>query len=160
MPLVYLALGSNMGDRHRYLDEATALIVELVGQVVATSKRYETEPVGFVSSSLFVNAVLAVDTLLAPMALLTKTQEIERILGRQSKSVAGQYHDRPIDLDILLYADYRYDSPVLTIPHPRMCERRFVLEPLAELAPDLIHPWLRVPVAVLLKAQKTSPTPI
>lgn len=150
MPLVYLALGSNLGDRHRYLDEAMALIGDMVGQVVATSKRYETEPMGFVSSSLFVNVVLAVDTTLSPMTILTTTQDIERRLGREHKSLGGVYHDRPIDIDILLYGDYRYDSPVLTVPHPRMCERLFVLEPLAEIAPGLPHPQRGDTISMLL----------
>lgn len=150
MPLVYLALGSNLGDRQRHLEDAIALIGDMLGPVVATSKRYETEPMGFVSSSLFVNMVLAVDTALSPMAALAATQDIECRLGRDHKSVDGVYHDRPIDIDILLYGDYRYDSPVLTVPHPRMCERLFVLEPLAEIAPGLPHPQRGDTISMLL----------
>lgn len=136
MPTVYLALGSNLGDRHALLDSAIAHIGQDVGRVKAVSNRYETEPEGFVSSSSFVNAVIEVDTELEPLALLRATQRIECKLGRKTKSTAGQYSDRPIDIDILLYGDQRVETLELTIPHPHISVRRFVLEPLCDVLPD------------------------
>lgn len=130
---VYLALGSNLGDRHAILDEAIVLIGRSIGRVQAVSRRYETEPEGFSSSHLFVNVALAVETNLSPEALLDATQQIEVSLGRTTKSVHGSYADRTIDIDILLYDDLCYETPRLTIPHPRMACRRFVLEPLCDL---------------------------
>lgn len=156
MPLIYLALGSNLGDRHHNLDKAISLIEKRIGHIIDISKRYETEPEGFVSSSLFVNVVLAADTALSPMVLLQATQEIERDLGRSTKSIGNIYQDRPIDIDILLYSDYRYDSPELTIPHRHMCNRFFVLEPLVEIAPSLIHPCIGKSMYSLLESLSQS----
>lgn len=149
---IYLALGSNQGDRHALLDRATTLVAEQIGAIVAQSPRYETEPEGFVSSFAFVNAVIAVETRLSPRQVLVATQGIERTLGRQHKSIGGQYTDRLIDLDLLLYGALRYDSLELTIPHPRMHERSFVLIPLADIAPESIHPSLGCSIRELLEA--------
>lgn len=129
----YLSLGSNLGDRSRILAGAIMKINELVGDVVRQSAFIETEPLGFSSSNKFLNACVCVDTDLSPRELLDMTQLIERSLGRTEKSHNGHYHDRPIDIDILLYDDLTVDEPDLKIPHPHMHERDFVMRPLREI---------------------------
>lgn len=131
--LVYLALGSNEGDRHTYMQRAIDSLAERVGTVEAVSEWIETEPVGFVSSFAFLNAALRLRTHLEPLVLLEELQSIERHLGRKRKSHDGQHYDRTIDLDILLYDDIRIEHPQLQIPHPRMWERPFVIGPLREV---------------------------
>lgn len=131
--LVYLSLGSNQGERHKLLNHAIELIQERLGAVEMVSQFIETEPQGFVSSSMFLNAALRLRTSLSPLALLLGLQQIEQKLGRTSKSHDGIHYDRPIDLDILLYDNIRITSEQLTIPHPRMHERNFVLIPLREI---------------------------
>lgn len=133
MAVVYLGLGSNLGDRRAEIRRAVALIGERVGEVVRLSSMYETEPWGFSSDNQFVNAAVRVDTPLSPRQVLEATQAIERDMGRTVKSVDGQYHDRVIDIDILLYDDLRIDEPDLKIPHPLMHERDFVMRPLNEI---------------------------
>lgn len=133
MHVVYLGLGSNLGERERYVAEAIARIGERVGQVVRQSSLYVTEPWGFRSVHPFVNAVVCCQTTLTPRQLLCATQQIERELGRRHKSHDGAYEDRTIDIDILLYDDLRVDEPDLQIPHPLMYEREFVMQPLREI---------------------------
>lgn len=133
MHVVYLGLGSNLGERERYVAEAVARIDERVGQVVRQSSLYVTEPWGFRSVHPFVNAVVCCQTTLTPRQLLCATQQIERELGRRHKSHDGAYEDRTIDIDILLYDDLRVDEPDLQIPHPLMYEREFVMQPLREI---------------------------
>jgi 2-amino-4-hydroxy-6-hydroxymethyldihydropteridine diphosphokinase len=133
MHVVYLGLGSNLGERERYVAEAIARIGERVGQVVRQSSLYVTEPWGFRSVHPFVNAVVCCQTSLTPRQLLCATQQIERELGRRHKSHDGAYEDRTIDIDILLYDDLRVDEPDLQIPHPLMYEREFVMQPLREI---------------------------
>lgn len=133
MHTVYLALGSNLGDRRRAVMRAAELIGDRVGRVVRMSGLHETAPWGFSSDKMFVNAAVCVDTSLSPHGLLEATQEIERMMGRTVKSVDGRYHDRVIDIDILLYDDIRVDEPDLKIPHPLMYEREFVMVPLREI---------------------------
>ena len=130
---VYLALGANLGDRHQILDQAIGLIEQHIGHVCSRSSYIETEPWGFNSDNKFLNACIAVDTLRSPQELLEATQSIERQLGRTSKSMSGQYHDRPIDIDILLYDRLSIQIPGLTVPHPLMFERDFVMRPLSEI---------------------------
>lgn len=137
---VYLGLGSNMGDKRANIERAIEKIGELVGEVVRQSAFYETEPWGFQSENLFVNAAVKVMTKLTPMELLRTTQQIERELGRKKKTQAPDrnhptpiYHDRPIDIDILLYDDLVVDRPELKIPHPLMWTRDFVIVPLREI---------------------------
>jgi len=133
---VYLGLGSNMGNRQGNLDEALDLLSQRlrVGQV---SSICDTEPVGNVNQPHFLNLVCQVYTTLAPMGLLTLAKGFELKLGRvPSKSNTP----RPIDIDILFYGDQVMETPELVIPHPRLAERAFVLTPLAEIAPDLVHP--------------------
>lgn len=137
MSTLYLSLGTNLGDRRQNLKSALELIGSKVGTVVSASDIIETDPWGFESPNPFLNMVVKVETDLKPLEVLDVTQEIERQLGRATKSVNGEYHDRLIDIDILLYDDLVMDTPELTIPHPLMYERKFVMEPLAQIAPEL-----------------------
>ena len=131
--IAYLTLGTNLGDKRKNIAEAIKNIGELVGDVVRQSALYETEPWGFRSDNRFVNAAVCVDTQLSPRRLLEVTQRIEREMGRTLKSDGGEYHDRIIDIDILLYGDLHIDEPDLKIPHPLMHERDFVMTPLNEI---------------------------
>ena len=149
MAIAYLALGTNIGNKRRNMITAAALLAERVGDVLALSGFYETEPWGFQSENTFLNAALQLDTSLSPLELLKATQEIEIEMGRTQKST-GAYHDRIIDIDILLYDNLVLQTPELTLPHPLMHERLFVMEPLAEIAPNVIHPVFKKPVISLL----------
>ena len=149
MAIAYLALGTNIGNKRRNMITAAALLAERVGDVLALSGFYETEPWGFQSENTFLNAALQLDTSLSPLELLKATQEIEIEMGRTQKS-NGAYHDRIIDIDILLYNNLVLQTPELTLPHPLMHERLFVMEPLAEIAPNVIHPVFKKPVISLL----------
>ena len=132
---LYLSLGSNLGDREQMLHRAIVLIDERVGTVQRVSSFIETEPWGFESEHTFLNAVVMVLTTLSPEQCLKETQQIERELGRTTKSKDGIYHDRPIDIDLLMYGDLKLSTPTLTLPHPRMRERDFVMIPLREILP-------------------------
>lgn len=133
MHTVYLSLGTNLGDKELNLTDAIRMIGETVGTVVRQSSFIATEPWGFESANGFLNCAICIHTVLQPLDVLHKTQDIERQMGRQSKSVDGQYHDRIIDIDILLYDDLEMKTPLLTIPHPLMQERDFVMIPLKEI---------------------------
>jgi len=134
---VYLGLGTNIGDGAEQLSQACRHISELIGTIVRQSAYYVTEPWGFQSDHLFTNAVVCVSTSLTPRRLLRVTQRIERLMGRRKKTGAdGVYHDRTIDIDILLYDQLQINDPDLVIPHPRMQERPFVMNPLLEIFPD------------------------
>lgn len=143
MATVYLGLGSNLGNREEILQQAITAIEKQIGSVVSLSAFYETPPWGFDSPHPFLNAAVAVETPLAPLPLLDATQAIERTLGRTSKSSKGVYSDRPIDIDILFYDNLIMESDRLTLPHPLLHLRTFVLAPLVEIAPMLIHPLLK-----------------
>ncbi|MBQ9652507.1 MAG: 2-amino-4-hydroxy-6-hydroxymethyldihydropteridine diphosphokinase [Prevotella sp.] len=130
---VFLGLGTNLGNREENIRRAIELIGERVGNVERQSSLCETEPWGFRSENLFLNAVVMVKTQLSPTELLETTQGIERYMGRKPNLSPGQYHDRPIDIDILLYDDITIDMPNLKIPHPLMKERDFVMIPLREV---------------------------
>lgn len=130
---VYLSLGSNLGDRHAIMRRAIAMINEEVGRVDRESSPLETEPWGFESANMFLNMCVRIKSVLSPEQILTITQNIERKLGRKAKSVDGEYHDRPIDIDILMYDDLHITTPTLTLPHPLMHERDFVMIPLREI---------------------------
>lgn len=130
---VYLGLGSNLGDKRKNIADAIKRIGESVGEVVRQSTLYETEPWGFDSQNMFVNAAVCVETSLSPRQVLLATQAIERELGRTNKSVNKEYHDRTIDIDILLYDDWQVEESDLVIPHPLMQERDFVMIPLREI---------------------------
>ena len=131
--IVYLSLGTNLGDKEKNLLSAITEIERRIGPIRAQSDFLATEPWGFESKNTFLNAAICVETRLAPLDLLHVTQQIERDLGRTHKSVGGQYHDRIIDIDILLYDDLHLSTEELTIPHPHMYERDFVLIPLQEI---------------------------
>lgn len=133
---VYLSLGSNTGDRKRNMQLAVALLEAHVGHVVKQSTIIETEPWGFSSPNRFLNGCVLLLTEKTPLEVLEATQAIERQLGRTQKSTDGQYHDRPIDIDILLYDNLQLDDPRLTLPHPHMAERDFVMIPLREIMPE------------------------
>ena len=130
---LFIGLGSNLGDRSALLDEALRLIDERVGRVVRVSSYYETEPWGFQSDNIFLNAAALVITTLSPQRCLKETQYIERQLGRVDKTVDGAFQDRPIDIDLLMYDDLEVNEPDLTLPHPHIEEREFVQIPLQEI---------------------------
>ncbi len=135
---VYIGLGSNVGDRAAQIEAAIAQLGAL-GAVTARSSLYETEPMEMPNQPWFLNGVVALETELMPKQLLGRLLDIERSLGRK-RNAAQPKGPRTIDLDILLFAGSIIDTAGLTIPHPAMHQRRFVLEPLAEIAPDVRHP--------------------
>ena len=140
---VYLGLGSNEGDRQQLMQMAIELLSDELGNPVKLSTVIETQPVGFSSPNPFLNMVALFSTDIPPMELLEITERVERRLGRMKKTQrGGAYSDRPMDIDILIYGDRVIESERLTVPHPRMHERSFVLAPLAEIAPSLVHPTL------------------
>jgi len=144
--LAYLSLGSNLGDRMQHLEEAIHRMGS-IGVVRLLSSLYETEPVEFTDQPLFLNCAVALETSASPDELIRQLLEIEKALGRQRIQRKGP---RKIDLDILLFDDQIVDTPELKIPHPAMHQRRFVLEPLAEIAPEARHPVLKKTVRELL----------
>jgi 2-amino-4-hydroxy-6-hydroxymethyldihydropteridine diphosphokinase len=147
----YVALGSNLGDRAGFLVRARrALESARATRVVAASRIWETEPVGPPGQGPYLNAVLAVETRLPARALLDELLGIEREAGRDRTAEPRRWGPRVLDLDLLLYGDTRMREPGLEIPHPRLHERAFVLEPLCEIAPDLVHPVLGERMAALL----------
>jgi 2-amino-4-hydroxy-6-hydroxymethyldihydropteridine diphosphokinase len=145
----YVAFGSNLGDRRQtVLDALDVLRAEEGVDVVAVSTLIETDPVGFLDQPRFVNGVAAVDTTLTARELLTLLLDVEQRFGRSREAVPAQ-GPRTLDLDLLLYGDRELDEPGLQVPHPRLHERAFVLEPLVELAPGLQIPG-RGPVEALV----------
>ena len=140
MATVYLGLGTNLGDKEVNLRTAIYKLQERIGKQVSLSSFYETAPWGFESDHSFLNAAIGLETSLSPIEILHITQEIEKELGRTKKSVNGSYSDRLIDIDILLYDTLVLQTPELTIPHPLMTERDFVMKPLIEIAGNVIHP--------------------
>ena len=137
MHQVYLGLGTNLGDKEANLKAANEEIRKRVGEVTSLSAFHASEPWGFQSENSFLNAVCCVSTNFQPSEVLAVTQDIELLLGRLKKSTGGDYSDRVIDIDILLYDDLHIDTPELTIPHPLMWQRDFVMIPLREIAPDI-----------------------
>jgi 2-amino-4-hydroxy-6-hydroxymethyldihydropteridine diphosphokinase len=139
---VFLGLGSNLGNRESLLFDAVEKINERVGEVASLSSFYETQPVGFTSENMFLNAACHVKTLLQPFEILVVTQQIEKELGRSVKSENDTYCDRTVDIDLLLFDDLILRTHELTLPHPLLHERNFVMQPLAEIAADVVHPVL------------------
>ena len=146
--IVYLSLGSNLGERAENLRTAIARLRDL-GEVVAVSSFYETEPVEVASQPWFMNCAVKLDTEKMPRQLISGILNLEQDMGRQRKQPKGP---RAIDLDILLFGGSIVEMKGLTIPHPRMHERRFVLEPLAEIAADIRHPVLKYSIRELRDA--------
>lgn len=145
----FIGLGANLGDRERNIERAIEGVSETPGiEVVARASLYETEPVGPVRQPWFLNTVVEVHTALPPRELLDGLKAIEQELGRTPRERWGP---RRIDLDLLLYGDRAIDEPDLVIPHPELHRRRFVLVPLVELAPRLVHPVLGQTMEVLLR---------
>lgn len=146
--VVYLSLGSNVGDRESQLREAQARL-GAEGRIIAASSFYETEPVGFTDQPWFLNCAVALETSATLQQLIEAILGIEKEMGRQRLQIKGP---RTIDIDILLFGDTILDSPQLTLPHPAMHYRRFVLEPLAEIAPEVLHPVLKKTIRELRDA--------
>lgn len=144
---VAIGIGSNLGDRRRYLEDAIASIREIDGvEHVVVSSFHETAPVGGPPQGDYLNAALALDTRLEPRALFDVMRRIEGVAGRE-RGVRDA--PRTLDLDLLLFGDRRIDERDLVVPHPRMSERAFVLDPLVEIAPDLVHPESGLTIAAL-----------
>jgi 2-amino-4-hydroxy-6-hydroxymethyldihydropteridine diphosphokinase len=156
MNVVYLALGSNKGNKQDTLNKAEALITDRIGEISISSTCYTTDPVGFISAHKFLNKVICVHSFLEAKDILFEISCIEEELGRTTKSTLGGYEDRTIDIDILYYNNAIIDTEDLIIPHPRMHTRLFVLHPLAEIAPNVIHPIFQLSTKEMLrKVEKT-----
>ena len=147
--VAYLLLGSNIGDRAAHLRQARQALAASAGEVLAASALYETAAWGLEDQPAFLNQVLAVRTALPPLALLAACLATEQHAGRERRQ---RWAARTLDVDILLYGDEIMQTPTLTVPHPALPARRFALVPLAEVAPQLVHPQLQQTVAELLAA--------
>ena len=148
MAKVYFVIGGNLGDREQFLERTKSLISERVGFILRTSSIYESEPWGFQHNQNFLNQVIIADTQLSPAALLLEISFIEGVLGRE-RSCAG-YCSRTADIDILFYDQQVLLTPSLIIPHKHLHKRLFVLTPLTELVPDMIHPLFSVTIRELM----------
>ena len=152
MPSVYIGFGSNIGDRLVHIQDAIYALSETAGITLQKiSSIYQTDPVGYETQVQFLNGVAAIRTDLPPLSLLHTLKDIEILVGRQHRIRWGP---REIDLDILIYGDVCLETEKLVIPHPEMHRRRFVLVPLAEIAPDVVHPVFQEPVQTLLERLK------
>jgi 2-amino-4-hydroxy-6-hydroxymethyldihydropteridine diphosphokinase len=148
LQIAYLSAGSNLGDRKENLESAFVSLREAGATPSRISSYFETEPVGFREQPWFINVALEVETRLTPSELLATCQAIEAARGRVR---SFENAPRILDLDILFYGDLMLNNPGLVIPHPRLAERRFVLEPLARIAPDLVHPVFKKSIRSLLE---------
>jgi 2-amino-4-hydroxy-6-hydroxymethyldihydropteridine diphosphokinase len=147
---IYLCIGGNLGEREANLEEAIDFIDFNFGDVVAVSSIYESEPWGMTDVPNFLNQVVHIESELTDKELLVEIADLEEFFGRERSSQG--YVSREMDVDVLFIDEEVISTEALQVPHPRMSERRFVLEPLAEIAPDCIHPELKQSVAALLKA--------
>ena len=154
MAEVFILLGGNVGDKAKIFEQTRILIGENIGLITKMSSVYETESWGF-DANLFWNQVIILNTKLNPFEILTMTQAIEIATGRTKKSTehsgSNHYTDRIIDIDLLFYDNLQINTPELTIPHPKIGERRFVLTPLNELEPDKTHPDSGMTITELLR---------
>jgi len=154
MKEIYFSLGSNLGDRVKQLEDAIGLLSEQVGRLEKISGIYESESWGFSSDHRFCNCCLSVHTILEPLQVLDAILSIERKLGRERNSpeeMGEGYSDRIIDIDLLLFGQMQFKHPHLVIPHPAMKDRRFVLLPMHEIAPRLVHPVLGITMEQMLE---------
>lgn len=151
-----LALGANIGAKEEQLRTAIRALETRVGTLLKCSRFYTTAPVGFASDNTFVNAVVLLETTLSPETILDITQQIEREQGRTSKTVNGIYTDRTLDIDLLACDNHIINTPSLQLPHPRLHQRRFVLEPLCDVHPEGIHPLLNTTYNTLLMKLNTG----
>lgn len=152
MAIVYLSLGSNLGDRVGYIQQATSLLgANEKINIIATSSFYETEPWGMVTPNWFVNAIVQIATVLTPEELLDECQKIEKLLGRQREE-NSQYTDRTVDIDIIFYDNIILNTPRLTIPHKHFHKRVFMIVPMLEIADDFVHPFFGKTVESLYEA--------
>ena len=149
--IIYLGLGTNSGNKEENLTRAIEELSLALGNCIAKSSFIETEPWGFCSDNKFLNCAAAFKTVKSPIELLDTTENIERKLGRTTKSNGGIYHDRIIDIDILLYGNEIINNERLCVPHPLMHKRDFVLIPLCEIAAETLHPTLKKCISLLLK---------
>ena len=148
---VYLGLGSNLGDKENNIHSALEKINEKIGRVISLSSFYITDPVGFISENTFINAACHVQTRLEPLAILQLTQDIEKELGRITKSKNNKYSDRTIDIDILMFDNIILNSEPLVLPHPHLHDRSFVILPLEEIASNIQHPVLNKTIGEIRK---------
>ena len=146
--ICFLGLGTNLGDKQINLLKAIASIAEKIGIFSAISSVYETEPWGYASCNQFLNQVVCVDTLLSPQEILEESQKIELQIGRSEKTEKC-YQDRLIDIDLLFYGNLIIETNELTLPHPLLHQRDFVLKGLNEIAPDFIHPKLKCKISAI-----------
>jgi len=153
MATIFLSLGANIGEREENILRAIELLKTRVGRCVNVSDFYISDACGFESENKFVNIAAEFETSLQPVELLKITQQIERTLGRKNKTRNGKYSDRIIDIDILFYDNQIIDLQQLTIPHPLLHKRNFVLEPLAEIAPEFKHPVLKKNIKELAESE-------
>ena len=149
MPLVYIGFGSNIGNRLKHIQNAIHALSKTEGIVLQkTSSVYKTDPVGYEAQAQFLNGAASIQTSLSPLSLLHTLKDIETVIGRQHRIHWGP---REIDLDLLIYGDLCLQTEKLVVPHPEMHLRRFVLVPLAEIAPDLVHPVFQETIQTLLE---------
>lgn len=146
MSVVYLSLGSNLGDRESIIEQSIKEIGKRIGKITKVSHKYETEPWGFSSTNKFINMAVEVYSQLSPKELSDRVHQIEFDLGRRRNPNANGYEDRVIDIDILLIDNIISNDKDLTLPHPKMHLREFVILPLCEIAPRIIHPVLGISI--------------
>ena len=146
---IYLSLGSNLGNRKNYINSAISKLENKVGKLITKSSFYETKPWGFKTENNFINIAAIFETKLQPLEILSKIHNIEKELDRLRKT--SQYENRTIDIDIIFYDKLIFQHENLQIPHIHAHKRQFVLEPFCEIAPNYIHPKLKISVTELLK---------